>query len=219
VTQPPPARLWLHSLARAPAAHELACLAPAELQRAARFAMERHRRRFLAARVALRQRLSQHLQMPAGALRFVEGPHGKPALADAPDCHFNLSHSEDVALVGIGEVCEIGVDIEMLRPVEGALALARSHFTDAEYGAFVALDDASRVQAFLRAWTRKEACMKALGTGLSVEPRAFATGLSTQRVELSVELAQGRVPLAMCSVDLGPDVVAAVAWINEPARR
>src|SRR5688572_19396774 len=112
--------LWLHDLRPAPGPHDIACLSRAEVARASRFLRERDRRRYLAARCALRQRLAQHLGVPAGTLRFVEGPEGKPSLADAPHCHFNLSHSEDLALLGIGVHCEIGVDIEVLRPVDDA---------------------------------------------------------------------------------------------------
>jgi 4'-phosphopantetheinyl transferase len=210
--------LWLHPLHAPPSPPEIACLSPAELARASRFLRERDRRRFLAARCALRQRLAQHLGLAAGTLRFVLGPEGKPALADGPGCHFNLSHSEDLALVAISERCEIGVDIEVLRPVDGAESLARSHFTAAEFDAFMALDEAARDEAFLRIWTRKEACLKALGTGLSVAPSSFEAGLGPQRRDLAIERPAGAVPLSVCSIDPGvPAVaaVAAVAWLSD----
>jgi len=206
--------LSLHSLQSVPGPQDIGCLSSAELARAARFLRERDRRRFLAARCALRQRLSQHLGVPAGALRFVEGPEGKPFLAEPPHCHFNLSHSEDLALVGIGDRTELGVDIETLRPVDDAQPLARSHFTAAEFDALMALDEPSRPAAFLRIWTRKEACLKALGTGLSVAPSSFEVGLEPDFTELTIERPAGTVRLAVRSIDPGASAVAAVAWLS-----
>lgn len=206
--------LSLHSLQSAPGPQDIACLSSAELGRAARFLRERDRRRFLAARCALRQRLAQHLGVSAGALRFVEGPEGKPFLADAPRCHFNLSHSEDLALVGIGDRSELGVDIEVLRPVDDAQPLARSHFTAAEFDAMMALDERARAAAFLRIWTRKEACLKALGTGLSIAPSSFEVGLEPDFTELTIDRPSGAVRLAVRSIDPGASAVAAVAWLN-----
>ena len=66
-------------------------LSPAERERAARFHHERDRERYLAGHLALRDILGRTLQLAPERLVFESGPHGKPALRDAPSVEFNLS--------------------------------------------------------------------------------------------------------------------------------
>lgn len=206
--------LWRHGLAALPPPDQLACLSPLELARAERFVFDRDSRRYLAARCALRERLARHLGITAAGLSLAEGPFGKPYLAQVPACHFNLSHSEDWALIGISDASAIGVDIEMLRPMSDAVSLAQSHFTPSELAAFMALDGASRDAAFLRVWTRKEACLKAIGTGLSVAPNELEVGLGPEdAIRLCIDLPEGPVRVVVWSIELGETLVGAVAKV------
>lgn len=209
-----PLALWLVSLGSLPGAAILAELSPAERARAERFRQDRDRRRYLASHAALRQVLAQHLGVLAAELRFDEGPHGKPRLVDHPDCHFNLSHSGELALIGIGIDAAIGVDIESLVPMPDAEALARLHFTASEQEALASLSMADRDAGFLRLWTRKEACLKALGTGLSLAPSTFGVGLAPGPVGVTIEGSEGRpARLEICDVPTGEAAVAAIAWL------
>lgn len=207
--------LWGHSLATLPQPHQLACLWPEELARAQRFAFERHRRRYLAARCALRERLAQHTGIAARDLHIAEGPFGKPYLAGVPGCHFNLSHSEDWALIGLSGDSEIGVDIEMLRPMADAASLAQTHFTALETAACMALEGQARDALFLRVWTRKEACLKAFGTGLSMPLRELPVGVGAdaQATQFSIDLPTGRMVVELRSIAWGASLVGAVAKI------
>lgn len=122
-------------------AQALHCLlSPAERERAARFRFERDRRRFVVARARLRELLGERLERRPEALQFDYGPRGKPRLSDGA-LHFNLSHSDDVAIYAFSSACEVGVDIEAMH--------AEPPF-------------------FLYRWTRNEALAKALGDGLSM---------------------------------------------------
>lgn len=144
-------------------------LSPDEQDRAARFVFARDRRRFVAARTALRSILAAWVGIPAGELAFVYGAHQKPALAPwcrARDLSFNLSHSHGVALVALTHGHEIGVDIERVRPYPDAGALVAHEFSSAEQVAFGALPAGARTEGFFRAWVRKEAFLKATGEGL-----------------------------------------------------
>jgi 4'-phosphopantetheinyl transferase len=205
------ASLSWHSLHDMPTPERLALLSSNELQRAGRFVFERDRRRYLAARCALRERLSWHTGVAPDRLRIAEDEHGKPFLTDVADCRFNVSHSEDVALVAISGVGEIGVDIEMLRPIPDAEQLAQSHFLPAELGEFLKLEGSARDAAFLRCWTRKEACLKALGTGLRVAPNGVAVGLGEEPVRVAIALPAGTVLVDVRSVTARTDCIAAVA--------
>src|SRR5829696_9691836 len=66
-------------------------LEPPELERAARFHFEKHRRHFIVARGFLRSVVARYLETRAALLRFSFGPYGKPALADVQSLRFNLS--------------------------------------------------------------------------------------------------------------------------------
>jgi 4'-phosphopantetheinyl transferase len=163
--------LWLCALHEMPEPRQQAWLDADEVERAERFVHDVHRRRHVASHVALRDRLASAVGASAEALRFRADAHGKPQLEGQGRVQFNLSHSEDWALVAVGVDAPIGVDLEMLRPVEEALALARKHYTPAEAAAVQdAVGARARDEAFLRVWTRKEACLKAVGLGLRLAP-------------------------------------------------
>jgi 4'-phosphopantetheinyl transferase len=134
-----------------------------ERHRAGRFAFARERRRYIVARARLRQLLGERLGAAPESLQFVYKPHGKPALARCPgqrDLRFNVSHCGEVAAYAFAEGREVGVDVEREREIEDAEAIAERCFSPAER-------DACRVLGFLYCWTRKEAFVKALGSGLS----------------------------------------------------
>lgn len=165
----------------APEARRQRCaglLSADERKRAARFHFERDRRRYALARGYLRQVLSRYTGTGAAALRFDYGPQGKPFLADAPDFAFNLSHSHECALIAVGGVAEIGVDVEWMRPDIDLPALARRFFAAAEVAELEGLPETQRVEGFFRCWTRKEAFIKAVGQGLSCPLDRFRVTLT-----------------------------------------
>ena len=154
-----------------------ASLSSAEWERAARFRLERDRRRFIAGRARLRELLAQRLAVPPGAVELVCGKHGKPALAHG-DLQFNLSRSGEVATYAFARGGRVGIDIEAIRAVPEADAIAARAFSRRENEAYLALDPRERVLGFLNCWTRKEAFVKALGGGLSVALDGFDVSLA-----------------------------------------
>ena len=152
------------------AARFTATLAPDERARAARFRFPEHRERFIAAHGALRDILSRYLNLPADQLAFSITQHGKPTLAD-PDhawLQFNLSHSGDLALIALTRDRPIGIDVEQMIPPDNYPRLVEQFFSANENAAFRALPESKRAAAFFAGWTRKEAYVKALGTGVSL---------------------------------------------------
>ena len=210
-TRTPRVDLWRCSLAEMPGASQMAWLGVDERVRADRFAFERDRRRYLAARCALRECLSERTGMASGDLQIESGVFEKPLLANARGWFFNLSRREDWALIGISRAGEIGVDFELLHAVQKVDALALAHFSVAEFDTFRGLPTDSKDKVFLRVWTRKEACLKAVGTGLRIEPRRLEVGLGEGVVRLSIALPTGAASAEVRSVDSGPDSVAAIA--------
>jgi 4'-phosphopantetheinyl transferase len=210
--------LWVFDLATVPSLQAQACLSDAELERAQRFVFDRDRRRFLVAHVALRRLLADYTGVAPECLRIVAGREGKPRLDGPYEVAFNLSHSEDRAcvVVGSGHAAhdEIGVDIEMLRPIADLRAVARSCFTPAECMDLERVDPTQLDAAFLRIWTRKEACLKAVGSGLTIAPAGFEVGLDPADSETRVNDGPVSHMVALSCVNVGADAVCAVARVQ-----
>ena len=208
-------QLWCADLDSAPMQEAVACLSDDEWARARRFVFARDRHRFVAAHAALRSTLSQQTGIPGALLEFTLGAFGKPALTEPANVHFNLSHSQSVALIATSEGAEIGVDVELLRPMPDADALAATYFTAAEQRALAAVPPQRRERAFLVCWTRKEACLKATGMGLGVDTRSFEAGLDEDAREVRIPLDGTVARLALRSFDGGEGVVCAIARMLE----
>jgi 4'-phosphopantetheinyl transferase len=140
-----------------------------ERERAARFAFEPERRRYIVTRALLRQLLAARLGIPPEAVELAVGARGKPALAGqsaASALRFNVSHCQDVAVYAFASGREVGIDVEAVRELPDADDVAARWFSPREYAAYRALAPEQRPLGFFQCWTRKEAFIKALGDGL-----------------------------------------------------
>jgi hypothetical protein len=164
-----------------------------ELARATRIAPERNRIMWARSRGVLRALLARYLDRDPRALRFVLGPHGKPALArdgagPAVDTglgvatgageglRFNLSHSGALMFVAVTAGREVGVDVE--RP--------RKRYT----------------AEFLRAWVAHEAAIKCRGGGFAAPRGDLPAG----------DL--GTADLWTAELDAGPQAAAAAVAVE-----
>lgn len=163
----------------APTAEELATLSDAERERAARFRFDRDRSRWLLAHIAARAIIGAELGVAPAEIRYAFGPTGKPSLAwpEHTGVEFNLSDSGDLALLAICRDAPVGVDVEFVKPMPDLAAIATSHFAAEERAELLALPEAEQLGAFYRIWTRKEAYIKAVGTGLSHGLDRFAVSV------------------------------------------
>ena len=158
-----------------------------ELERARRFVYADDSRRYVRAHLALRTILGAYLGREPATLDFVEQELGKPRLPQ--DCgggYFNLSHSKDEALLVLGVADEVGVDIEAVRDDLPGEELAAAVLCEIELEQLGVVAEGERAQPFVTCWTRKEACLKALGLGLSLEPRNLQVGFAPARMRLTV---------------------------------
>jgi 4'-phosphopantetheinyl transferase len=122
----------------------------------------------------LRSLLGMYLGKLAEGLTFTRGPHGKPMLEPAArekTIEFSLSHSGDVVLLAFSSRGAVGIDVEVVRADIDLHGLASRVLGPEEMTVIERADESLRPQLFFRAWARKEAVLKALGTGFSVEPR------------------------------------------------
>lgn len=154
-------------------------LSGAEQLRAGRFHFAHHRLRYVAAHGRMRRLLAAYLQCDPASIAYTEGAHGKPALAGqhgADALQFNLSHSADIALLGVARGVEIGVDVEQVQ--QAPAGLAAQYFSAQEQAELAALPPAQQDLGFYQCWTRKEAFVKALGTGLTIPLDGFSVALT-----------------------------------------
>lgn len=148
-----------------------------ERARASRFKVEDARRSFIVSRAFLRTILGEVLGCAPETILFGEGDHGKPFLAGAHSgsgIEFNVSHSGDVFLYAVSRGRPVGVDVERKNEGREIEKLAQRYFAPAE--ARLLLEEAppkDRLDSFYRCWTRKEAYLKARGTGLTTKLHTF----------------------------------------------
>lgn len=191
-------------------------LSPDERARAARFRFPQHRTAFVAGRGAQREILARYTGLPASALAYREGSHGKLELdgpAAASGIRFNVSNSGDLALYALTLRREIGVDLELLKPMPDGIDIAKRFFSAPENEVFAALAEEARDLAFFRCWTRKEAYIKAVGEGLSMPldrfDVAFAPGEDARILRTRGNPAEAE-RWTMHAIEPGPGYVGAL---------
>jgi 4'-phosphopantetheinyl transferase len=141
------------------------CLSSDEMVRAERLRVAERRAQFIYNRAMLRRILSTYADIEPGEVPLTTSAAGKP-LWKGSRLHFNVSHCQDLAVVAVSREAAVGVDIEALNDRADFNAIARIALSPQEAERLQHLPPAGRPAAVLRAWTRKEAVFKALGTGL-----------------------------------------------------
>jgi 4'-phosphopantetheinyl transferase len=151
-----------------------------ELDRADRFHFDKDRNRFIIGRGILRNLLSHYLDIEPKQLQFCYGSQGKPALQtrdrDRP-LHFNVSHSQGLALYAVTRDRQVGIDIEYVRSVPELERIVAQFFSARERATFLALPPHQQQAAFFHGWTCKEAVLKAIGKGLALPLNQFDVSL------------------------------------------
>jgi 4'-phosphopantetheinyl transferase len=122
----------------------------------------------VSARGQLRIILGRYLGVEPRAVPITVEHNGKPILDPSlgSGLHFNVSHSEALAVYAVTQCGRVGVDVERPRYIPNAEGLVERFFTPRERVQFFALAASERQPAFFRAWTRKEAVLKAIGRGV-----------------------------------------------------
>ncbi|MGB8495408.1 MAG: 4'-phosphopantetheinyl transferase superfamily protein [Candidatus Acidiferrum sp.] len=174
------------------------CLSADENARAERFRFLRDREHFIIAHATLRNLLGGFLAYPPTKICLIQGPYGKPSLSgdfSGNPLRFNISHSHGWALLAFAYGREVGIDIEKIRPEIVTEDIAERYFSVTERNELLSLPAEIRAEAFFLCWTRKEAYIKAHGTGLqfpldsfdvSLDPRepAILRGKDSERWDL-----------------------------------
>lgn len=186
--------MWRVDLDAAPVGIER-LLDPTEQGRASQILRETARRRWIAARGALRALIGAYVGERPESLRFGSQGRGKLVLElagckqrsdeDAGECragkrlHFNVSHSGGLAVYALTELCPVGIDVELLARRPKARRLRPEQ---------------------LREWVRYEAEAKRTGVGIASE--------NARTIETDSWIVD---------LDVGPGAIAAIALGGEPS--
>jgi 4'-phosphopantetheinyl transferase len=191
------------------------CLQPDELERAGRLRFPADQQQSIASRATLRLLLTHY----AGAehphdLCLAYGEQGKPYLPGS-DLHFNLSHTRDLAVFAFAREIHLGIDVENVHASDDLDAVAEQNFAPQERDALLAVPQSERVPAFYRCWTRKEALLKAEGSGLFRALNTFTVSLLAGE---PARVLAGPGGWDLRDIEVASHAIAAIAWEHrEPA--
>ena len=136
-------------------------------ERAARFRFSEDRARFVLGRRLLRKCLGHYLQQTPETIELAYTDRGRPILPHDETVQFSISHTHDLVAIALTANARVGIDLECVQPPLNLLELAKRIFSEEDLQTFQALPDGEAPAAFFRAWTRKEAYLKARGEGIA----------------------------------------------------
>ncbi|MGZ3765781.1 MAG: 4'-phosphopantetheinyl transferase family protein [Mucilaginibacter sp.] len=124
----------------------------------------------------------------------------RPYIDGGPD--FNIAHSGSIVICCITEIGNIGIDIEQVKEID--LSDYTDYFTPNEWRKIDSYPN--KYDGFYNFWTRKEAVLKAIGTG-------FHTPLSA--VDVAEEcVIYDDITYYLRSIEINPDYKCHVATTN-----
>lgn len=166
-----------------------------EKERAGRYKHDQDREHFITRRGILRILLAKYLQSLPIEIRLSRNAFGKVMLVENANpigLEFNASHSEGMVLFAFAYRRRVGVDLEKIRDNPEVLKAARRYLSVYENAVLASLPQEARMKAFYECWTRKEAFLKAQGTGLMMELTqfdvSFGPGQQPQILEIRGEV-------------------------------
>jgi 4'-phosphopantetheinyl transferase len=132
-------------------------------------------------------------------IHFSYGPHGKPALASPlSNIRFNISHSNHLAVFAFTGGCEVGVDVELIRPDIDSELLSQRFLPHSQASTVQDAPPDQQAAVFLHHWTRIEAITKMFGYGV--------TGY-----EPSEDMSQASVPRTVHVLSFGTQAIISLA--------
>lgn len=134
----------------------------------------------------LKKILAFYLQKGIEKIDFDYDTHGKPFLRMHPNLQFNCSHTSHTFAIGIMQEHKIGIDIEDKDRLVDISKLKRLLFSADELEHFESIAGAQSQQTFINCWTKKEALLKALGSGLTKAMNEFSvSGSENEAMKLN----------------------------------
>ena len=192
----------------------LGLLSKKELLRIQYFPSEEDRKRFIVMKAILRKLLARYQGLVPEAVSFSRNFYNKPFLHPNPaGTQFNVSHSGHKLLLAFrfaARGTSLGIDLEKIDTNYDYIPLLKDYFTDAEKSSLIFESSSER---FFEYWTRKEAILKAVGTGLTQDMRLINVSNFTNIVkfENAVYSRMTHQPFYVNSFKIDQNYVASIA--------
>lgn len=171
-------------------------LSKEELETASKIANLATKNQFLISRATLRLCIGLHYNTNVKSIDILRNRFGKPyinSMGNPTNIEFNMTHTHNLIAVGITNGIPIGIDAEYLDASKIDLNTAAEFCCPTELNTIMQLvntkDSIYRMFAY---WVSKEATLKCIGTGLSVDPREV---IFTQTGTMPLETQLVRTPL------------------------
>ncbi|MCI5656926.1 MAG: 4'-phosphopantetheinyl transferase superfamily protein [Candidatus Pseudoruminococcus sp.] len=111
---------------------------------------------------------SKQTGIKSNEIQFEYNEHGKPSIKNFPEFHFSVSHSGN-CVAFVSDTSPIGIDTEIIS--DARIEIAKRFFSENEYKYI--LESKNQNNTFYEIWTKKEAYVKLIGTGLSTPLSSF----------------------------------------------
>ena len=151
-------------------------------ERIRRFRFEKDKLHCLFAEVLLRYALKERYEI--SDLELGKNAYGKPYLLKHCGIYFNLSHSGDWVICGVGDQ-DLGIDVEHIEEIE--MSIAEDFFAGKEIEYLKTIPVENRLGDFYTVWTLKESYTKYVGEGMSIPLDSFAIIPEKERFALYIE--------------------------------
>ena len=178
-----------------------------EVKKAKRFYKEIDRNRFIIYRSILKLILGAYTKLDVKKIYLDYDFNKKPYLASHPWLHFNISHSENFAVIAISRK-KVGIDIEYLSEDFKFTNLLPDIFDDNER--LIIQNAADKKNTFYTLWTRKESFVKALGKGIDEDFKYIPSSDGQHSVDF--ELIKNTQNWQVYSFDLADHYLGAIAF-------
>ncbi len=192
--------------------HSARYLSDEEATRADRFKCEESMRHFRVARLFLRTILSGYLDCTPEKVPISISIHGKPFLAgDDHHLRFNMAHSGDRLLLAVSQSHDVGIDLETIATGRPFKQMARLVFSPREQHELNAVNSAELPPLFSRYWVRREACLKAAGSGFSLPRSTTFDVCGTTHAPHRFSINQNGFQFTVADIDAPDGFCAAIA--------
>ncbi|WPX96591.1 Phosphopantetheinyl transferase domain protein [Candidatus Bandiella woodruffii] len=133
---------------------------------------------YVISHVAMRLLISEYTGLYPKEICYEYGSNGKPSIS-YQSMKFSLSHTFQKALIGFYNQ-DIGGDIEYKKELPDYQEMAKLIFTEEER---LYIHKSDSIDRFYELWTKKEAIIKGIGTGLNIEVNRLLIGAKNQFID------------------------------------
>nr|WP_321223484.1 4'-phosphopantetheinyl transferase superfamily protein [uncultured Psychroserpens sp.] len=136
-----------------------------EKLRAKKYHFDKDRNQFIITRSLLKFILAQRAGLSITNIHIEIDTNRKPYLTTNQSICFNVTHANDYALILVRDDKNVGIDVEYLNADFNFTEMLKDIYSDLEID--TVLHSTYKTHSFFKLWTRKEAIVKAIGTGIS----------------------------------------------------